>query len=396
MKFYGKAVRNSRAVVRDETLEGDVKRAVVRMLATNKELDFYNTRMMDTSLDNYVQNARDGVTFCDSHNWQNTGYGRTISAERIGDDVFVDAAVLYDEKWNGMTYAKGEDLIFAVRHRDFDVSIGFGNDDTNCSVCKKLIFTEDCEHYLGESLTIKGKAVQVEGQIENAELLELSLVYDGATPGAGTNEVTDEFRQRVVKKTDTLMRAGKATRQQLVDMCKRLRIPEIKIETQTDPPPKRSRRMPKSIEALETKVEDLEEENEELTEELTDLREERTRTRAQLKTLKAENKGLKDAETQIETIEDEIRTLCVSEKKGLLEEKDETPSESDLTEYKEKVNDMRYNGLRAELKDLAKQRAILDAVKGNTADPNPDDVDNIPGEKKPVSVPQQFYRRGVM
>ena len=58
------------------------------------------------------------------------------------------------------------------------------------------------------------------------------------------------------------MRDGKATRQQLVDMCKRLRIPEIKIETQTDPPPKRSRRMPKSIEALETKVEDLEEENE--------------------------------------------------------------------------------------------------------------------------------------
>ena len=81
-----------------KTLEGDVKRAIVRMLATNKELDFYNTRMMDTSLDNYVQNARDGVTFCDSHNWQNTGYGRTIGAERIGDDVFVDAAVLYDEK----------------------------------------------------------------------------------------------------------------------------------------------------------------------------------------------------------------------------------------------------------------------------------------------------------
>ena len=202
MKFYGKAVRNSRAVVRDETLEGDVKRAIVRMLATNKELDFYNTRMMDTSLDNYVQNARDGVTFCDSHNWQNTGYGRTIGAERIGDDVFVDAAVLYDEKWNGMTYAKGEDLIFAVRHRDFDVSIGFANDDTNCSVCKKLIFTEDCEHYPWSSGSLSsGKEVQVaEGEIENAELTELSLVYDGATPGAGTNEVTDEFRQRDCQK----------------------------------------------------------------------------------------------------------------------------------------------------------------------------------------------------
>ena len=396
MKFYGKAVRNSRAVVRDETLEGDVKRAIIRILATNKELDFYNTRMMDSSLTNYVQNARDGVTFCDSHNWQNTGYGRTIGAERIGDDVFIDAAVLYDEKWNGMTYAKGEDLIFAVRHRDFDASIGFSNDDTNCSICKELIFTEACEHYLGERLTVGGKEVMAEGEIENAELLELSLVYDGATPGTGTNEVTDEFRQRIVKKTDTLMRAGKATRQQLVDMCKRLRIPEIKVEPQPEPSPKRSRRMPKSIEALETKIEDLEEQNEDLTEELSELREERARIRAQLKTLKSDNKALKDAETEIAAIEDEIRNVCISEKKELLEEKDESPTESDLTEYKEKVSDMRYKGLRAELKDLAKQRDVLAAVKGNKKEPNPDETDPIPDDKKSMPISQPFYQRGVM
>ena len=151
-----------------------------------------------------------------------------------------------------MTYAKGEDLIFAVRHRDFDVSIGFGNDDTNCSVCKNPIFTESLRNTISARVSLsRVKKCRWRARLRMTELLELSLVYDGATPGTGTNEVTDDFRQRVVKKTDTLMRAGKATRQQLVDMCKRLRIPEIKVETQTDPPPKRSRRMPKSIEALE-------------------------------------------------------------------------------------------------------------------------------------------------
>ena len=396
MQFYGKSIRNSRAVVREETLDGDVKRSIIRLLATNKELDFYGTRMQESSLKNYVADAKEGVTFADSHNWRSTGYGRSVDAERIGDDVFVDVAVLHDEKWNGMTYASGADLMFALKNRAFDVSIGFANERMVCSVSGELLWTDDSPYFLGEEVVVDGKKRLVEGLIEDANLTEVSIVYDGATPGAGTAEISDDFRERVIAKTDALIRAGKAKPQQLVDMCKRLRIPAIEVETEpkSRKPKTRSRRMPKSVEALETKVEDLEEELSEVNDEIKDLREQRKTDRAEIKKLRDENRALKEVETQIESIESEIRKLCIDEKTELLKKKGETPTDEELKGYRTKLDDMRYQTLREELEDLGSQRDIIIAIEKKEEEGDGEPADPLPGDgKDEIKVHQPFMRQ---
>ena len=394
MQFYGKAIRNTRAVVREETLEGDVKRSIVRLLATNKELDFYGTRMQDSSLNNCVEDARKGVTFADSHNWRSTGYGRSVGAERVDDDVFVDVAVLHNERWNGMTYASGEDLVFALKNRDFDVSIGFANERIICSVSGELLWTEDSPYFLGEEVTVSGKKRIVEGLIEDANLIEVSIVYDGATPGTGTAEVSDDFRKRVIAKTDSLIRAGKANRQQLVDMCQRMRIPIIEVETKEPKQSRRRTKMPKSVEALETKVEDLEEENQELTDEMKELREQRKTDRAEIKKLRDENRALKEVETQIESIESEIRKLCIDEKTELLKKKGETPTDEELKGYRTKLDSMRYQTLREELEDLGGQRDIIIAIEKKEEEGDGEPGDPIPGDgKDEIKVHQPFMRQ---
>ena len=395
MQNYGKSIRNKRAKIRDEVIEGDVKRAIITILATNKELDFYGTRMQESSLLNYERQAKEGVTFLDSHNFMNTGYGRTIDARRDGDNLYMDVAVLYGEKWQNMTYGSGEDLIFAMRHRDFDASIGFANERVICSVSGELLWTEDSPYYLGEEVEVDGKKRKVEGLIEDAELLEVSAVYDGATPGAGTMEISDEFREKVVSKTVSLIRAGKASRQQLVDMCQRLRIPEIKVDT-VEPPPKpikRSKKMAKSVEALETQVEDLTEENDELTEEITQLRESRKTDRAQIKQLKADNKALKEVETLIDEIETEVRSLCLTEKTELMKKAGEDVTDADLKSYRSKIADMRYKALREELEDLGSQRDIIIAIEKKEEDETIEPGDPIPDADGSVKVQQPFIRQ---
>lgn len=389
MNNFGKAFRNTRALdVREETIEGDVSRAIVRVLASNKNKDTYYTYMADSSLENYVQDAKDGITFTDSHNRRSTGYGWSIDGERIGDDVFVDIAILKDDEWEGLTYSKGERLIFALQHRPFDVSIGFKNERIVCSECDNDIFSYECEHWLGDTIEKAGKREQVLGRIEDAHLSEVSLVYDGATPGAST-ELSEELRTQLTEKAETLIRSGKTTEQSILNFCQRMRIPEISIAP--TPIKTRSRKMAKSVEGLEAQVQDLTEVNEELTDEVKDLREQRSKDREEIRELKSENKEFRDYGTQITEIEDEIRETCLGIYVGNLEMKDEDVTESQRTSYKEKIADMRYKSLRKEIGSLQEQRDVIEAVakkrdKDTADDPSPDDVTPIRiGEKKTES-----------
>lgn len=406
MSFLNKggAIHNKRAVsIREEEVDG-AKRAIIRILATNKEPDFFGTMMMDSSLTNYLKNAKeDNISFLDSHIIRNTGYGWSVGGERINDDLFVDMAVLLEDEWSGMTYRSAKRLIYALRHRPFDVSIGFADERMNCSICNHEMFTSECEHWLHEEYTIGGQRVVAIGEIEDAILTEVSLVYDGATPGA-TTEIPEDFRSKVVEKADTLIRAGRATRQQLTDMCTRLRIPIIEpsggdSDPPADPqPPQRQTRrrsMAKNAEALQSKVDDLEEQVEDLTEEVSELRESKSTLREQNRKLKTENKGLKEAQAQIEEIETELRSVCAEEKKGLLEKSDDEDVSGEMTDYREKIGDMRYKQLRGELKDLAKQRDIVIAIESkNDDEPDPDDADPVTGDDKDkIKVHQPFAVR---
>ena len=361
MKNFGKAFRNTRALdVREETTENGVKRAIVRVLASNKDPDAYYTYMADSSLDNYVADAKDGITFTDSHNHQSTGYGWSVDGERVGDDVFVDVAILSADEWEGLTYSKGDRLIFALQHRPFDVSIGFKNERILCSVCgDKEIWSPTCEHWLGETVQKDGKREQVLGRIEDAHLSEISLVYDGATPGA-TTDLSESMRTRLTEKAASLIQSGKTTEQSILNFCERMRIPEISFPSV--PIPIRSRTMAKSREGLEAQVDDLTERTHELTDEVKDLRDQRAKDREEIRELKAENKELRAYGTQITEIEDELRATCLDVYVANLEKKDADVTEAQRTSYKEKVAEMRYTSLRKEIGSLQEQRDVIEAV----------------------------------
>ena len=397
MNNFGKAFRNTRALdVREETIENDVKRAIVRVLASNKSPDAFYTYMADSSLNNYVLDAKAGITFTDSHNHRTTGYGWSVDGERIGDDVFIDLAVLAADEWEGMTYTKGEQLIFALQHRPFDVSIGFKDERTVCSACDKDIWSLECEHWLGDTYEKDGKREQVLGRIEDAHLSEVSLVYDGATPGA-TTSLSEGLQTRLSEKAESLLRSGKTTEQTILNFCERMRIPQISFASK--PISIRSRKMAKSIEGLEAQLEDLTERGDELNDEVKDLREQRAKDREEIRELKAENKELRDYGTQITEIEDEIRATCLDLYVSNLEIKDEDVTESQRTSYKEKVADMKYKSLRKEIGSLQEQRDVIEAVSAKRGDkdtPTPDNATPIPlGEKKEKRFALPFLQRSI-
>ena len=395
--------RNARAVNIQEEEHDGATRSIVRLLATNTEVDFYNTIMGDSSLANYAQDAKNGITFTDSHNHRTTGYGWSVDGERIGDDLFIDVAILHEDQWQGLTYAKGEDLIFALRHRPFDVSIGITGGRVLCSICSENIWSSKCEHWLGEETLEDGKKVTVYGIIEDAHLTEVSLVYDGATPGAGT-ELNTSTRALMTEKATHLIQSGQLTPDQLNAFCQRMKIPELDIP---QPQPTRSRPMPKSIEGLERRnesltetIEDLNEVIEDLREEVSNYREQRADDRKQIKALRDELKSKRDIEYAMGEIEDAMRHECYNIFLNNGELKDEPVSEEKKTQQLDKLAAMNYKALKNELENLSEQRDILEAMKSkqdqDAADePTPDEADKIPSENgldTKVFVQQPFLR----
>lgn len=168
--------------------------------ASNSSLDAYFTRMAASSLRNYAQNAAAGVSICDSHRTRELGVGQSLTGQYVEDGelarVIVEAFTV-----------PGLPDTDAVIHKlstgiARDVSIGFGDADFVCSVCGLDLWSWDCPHIPGVSYTVqrrneKGEVVAEDeavafAWVENATLREISIVYDGATPGCGILKATQE------------------------------------------------------------------------------------------------------------------------------------------------------------------------------------------------------------
>ncbi len=159
---------------------------------TSNRLDGYFTRMAPDTITNFVNGAREGVSFQDSHETRELGLGRTLYAEKeeVGDLVrgFADIFTLpglpdLDE--------------FIYRYRAGiakDVSVGFSGGQFMCSICNQSIWDWRCPHCPGieydvEEVNAKGEVISKSRQlafawVRGATLNEISAVYKGATPGA--------------------------------------------------------------------------------------------------------------------------------------------------------------------------------------------------------------------
>lgn len=159
---------------------------------SSDRLDSYFTRMHRTSLVNYAEDAATGISFQDSHNHRQLGFGRSLAGLFVpGDEVQTVLADFYTVKGLSLNGVLTDHLIAGIRTGLIsDVSIGFYGGEHICSVCGRDLWDWDCLHVPGfkyAPLDAKGDRGQEElafAWVQDAHLAEVSAVYDGATPGA--------------------------------------------------------------------------------------------------------------------------------------------------------------------------------------------------------------------
>ena len=171
---------------------------------SSNRLDSYSTRMMPSTLKNFAEDARNGVSFQNSHDFRKLGFGRSLDGRFVGAQGNGVARVesdFYTVPGLRLHDVSTDDFIAGVQSGVLrDVSVGFYGGRTVCSICGRdmdgwgwLFGDEDaCTHFPGESYDVTdakgnktGERVTAEGLIEDARLAEVSIVYEGATPGAG-------------------------------------------------------------------------------------------------------------------------------------------------------------------------------------------------------------------
>lgn len=199
----------------DPTIFDEVEPFIWMVEASNNSVDFYDTRMHESTLDNFAAGITAGVQFLHSHDtreyigWSLRGWHAVESALTHDDGLPVRRVVgafytIPGRRFGSMTT---DDFIAGVRSGVFnDVSVGFWSDDVRCSICGKQmymgwfgVYPRECNHVPGktyartdgegnELVGPDGNPITVKAYawVYNGELGEVSgPVYDGATEGAG-------------------------------------------------------------------------------------------------------------------------------------------------------------------------------------------------------------------
>lgn len=132
--------------------------------------------------------AREGVSLLLDHSWTNLGVmtipiGRTFDSrlQMDGDELalYADHYMKLGQEVNGIKVDQIADGIDAGTI--FDTSIGFTITSQTCSICGQEYFGGGCPHIRGREYDTKLCTVD----INDGDLMENSLVFDGAYPGAG-------------------------------------------------------------------------------------------------------------------------------------------------------------------------------------------------------------------
>jgi hypothetical protein len=155
-------------------------------------IDAYSSHMMLSTLSNFRDDAKTGVSYLPGHNHRELPFGRSLDA--ILEDtqspqrtrVAASFYTLPGLKLNGVST---DDLIDGLRSGILkDVSVGFHQGESLCDLCQRSIWDWDCPHVPGMKYEVKeGDVMRVKLAtygVHNARLSEVSSVFDGATPRA--------------------------------------------------------------------------------------------------------------------------------------------------------------------------------------------------------------------
>jgi len=159
-------------------------------------LDAFYTHMADSTLRNFARDAAEGVALLDSHDGYKLGVGYSAGGryeEENGDGRALGLFYIVPGiRFGGAhSFASTDDYIRAIESGTVrDVSVGFYDARWVCDLCKQPYFGQDsnCPHIAGWEYEVDEDGRQVRRTctvtIHDASLSEVSLVYDGATPGA--------------------------------------------------------------------------------------------------------------------------------------------------------------------------------------------------------------------
>jgi len=180
---------------------------------SSTRLDAYFTHMTLGTLKNFANQANEGISFQDSHNVKQLGIGYSLSGSvemidepvpttidganvNLGTDSARAVVDFYTVKGlklgSNFSYQSTDDFLAALEAGLVrDVSVGFYGGTLTCDICGNDFFSTDCVHWPGTRYPMKNASGDITGEvlstltIDNANLAEVSAVYDGATPGAG-------------------------------------------------------------------------------------------------------------------------------------------------------------------------------------------------------------------
>jgi len=155
--------------------------------------DSYDTRMGQSTLRNYADDAENGVAFLRNHNNAEDPTGSTLSGHYVsgqGDGVSHVESDLFVVPSDSDARAYIAKIRAGVVK---DLSVGFFGGSWICSLCHKDMQNwssgdDTCAHLLGMPYKPTDQAGTVpevaRATIEGARLAEVSGVYDGSTPGS--------------------------------------------------------------------------------------------------------------------------------------------------------------------------------------------------------------------
>lgn len=163
---------------------------------SSSALDAYYTRMAASTLSNFARDAAAGVSLLDSHDGYKLGIGYSAGGryeeEGGGGRAVASFYIVPGLRFGGQhSFATSDDYIRAIETRIIrDVSVGFYGGRWVCDLCGQPYFGPGsaCNHLQGWEYEIErdGKMARLicTVTVHDARLSEVSLVYDGATPGA--------------------------------------------------------------------------------------------------------------------------------------------------------------------------------------------------------------------
>lgn len=176
----------------------------MRATASNRNLDAYFTRMAESTLRNFADDASAGVSFLNSHNMHSLGFGQTFAGRYVAGGQQRTDVDFYIQRGLKLNETSNDDFIAAVSGGSIkDTSVGFYpgvNGWYRCGICDARMqrffgmAIPTCGHWPGDEYPIdpkdesRGTRVAF-AWVEEHRLAELSAVNDGATPGAEIKEV---------------------------------------------------------------------------------------------------------------------------------------------------------------------------------------------------------------